>query len=750
MSRNLIIGFVTGVTSLWFASVAIAQSVGLPAPRLLTVMPMGGQVGTQVEVTITGESIDDSYDLLFSSPKITAKPKTAADGKTVPNKFIVTIATDAPRGVHDARLMTRLGVSSARAFVVDTLPEVTRVQPNTSLETALELRPNTICNATITRKAVDYYTFQGVKGKRVVADCAAAGIDSKLAAVLIVADAQGHDLLVNRTGGTVDFTPPADGKYCLKVHGLTFQGGAEYFYRLALLDASGSEMPPRQPSTQTVSSFSWAPDAKSTLTKITEIEPNNLPAQAQKITLPCEITGKFYPAADVDTFEFEGKKGEVWWVEVASERLGLPTDPFVLVQRVTKEGNQEKLTDVVELNDIPSPMKPSSNGYSYDGPPYDAGSADALGKVELKEDGLYRLQVRDLFGGTRNDPRNVYRLIIRQAAPDFSLVAWALHMELRNGDRAALSKPIALRAGGTMAFEVVVVRKDGFEGDVELSMEDLPAGITACGLKIPAGKSKGMMIITAAESAPRSFGIARLMGRAQINGAVVSHPSRMASQTWPVRDASQEIPNPRLMVDIPVSVGGFEPAPVTVAPVESKVWQVKAGEKITIPFKVAWRSEFAGAIKLKPMGVGFESVKELDIPLKASSAEAVIDLAALKTAPGEYAFTFFGEAVTKYRYNLAAVKVAESAQKQAEDEAAAAEAEAKKLADEAKAAPAEKKAAADQAAKAAADRQKAADTARTAAANRAKAVLLAATPADTVDILVSEPIHLLVTAADKK
>ena len=81
-------------------------------------------------------------------------------------------------------------------------------------------------------------------------------------------------------------------------------------------------------------------------------------------------------------------------MEVASERLGLPTDPFVVVQRVTRNGSEEKLEDVAELNDIPSPIKPSSNGYSYDGPVYDAGSADVLGKLEIKVDGVYRLQLR--------------------------------------------------------------------------------------------------------------------------------------------------------------------------------------------------------------------------------------------------------------------------------------------------------------------------------------------------------------------
>ncbi len=119
-----------------------------------------------------------------------------------------------------------------------------------------------------------------------------------------------------------------------------------------------------------------------------------------------------------------------------------------------------------------------------------------LGKIEIKQDGVHRLQLTDLFGGTRKDPRNIYRMIIRKAAPDFALVAWALHMNLRNGDRNALSKPIALRQGATMPLEVVAVRRDGFDGEIELAMEGLPDGVTAGGLKIPAGKSRSIMLIT--------------------------------------------------------------------------------------------------------------------------------------------------------------------------------------------------------------------------------------------------------------
>ena len=724
---------------------AMAQSVILPTPRLLTTMPMGGQVGTTVEVTVTGEVLENVTELLFSTPKVTAKAKP---GEV--NKFLVTIAPDAPVGVHDARFVGRLGVSSARAFSVGRLPEVTRRGTNATLETALELKLNSICNATMTARAVDFYSFTATKGKRVVAEVATAGIDSKLTPVLIVADAQGRDLVVNRTSGLLDFTPPADGKFFLKVHSLTFKGGPEHFYRLALREVADDAPVPREARTRGVSAFSWNPTADFGIAKTAETEPNNDHAKAQKITLPCDISGAFFPAADVDTFEFTAKKGEVWWVEVASERLGLPTDPFVLVQRVTMDGDKEKLTDVAEFADIPAPMKPSSNGYSYDGPPYDAGSADALGKLEIKEDGTYRLQVRDLFGGTRTDAANVYRLMVRKAAPDFALTGWAIHMELRNGDRNAVSKPLALRPGATMAFEVAVVRRDGFDGEIELAATDLPTGVTAAGIKIPAGQSHGKLIVTADEKAPRSVGFAKLVGRAQVNGAPVERPVHLASQAWPVRDASGEVPKPRLMADVPVSVTDAEGAPISVAAREPKVWEAKADAKLTIPLKLTWRSEVSGQIRLRAYGNGFTGLKALEVAPKTETTELVLDLATLKPAPGEHTLALYSGYVVKYRNNPGSVLLAEAAQKTAEQEAATAAAEAKKLADAVTAAPAEKRADAELAAKAAAEKLKIADAAKTAAVAKTKSVTADAAPKDIADILVSEPIRVRVLPVEKK
>lgn len=629
------------------STAALAQSVLLPSPRLLTTMPMGAKIGSTVEVSITSEEAADCTELVFSSQKVTATPKKNDKGEVEPNRFLVTVAPDAQPGIVEARLFAKLGMSSARAFSLNILDEVTRKDANTSLEKATPLPPNTICNASTTTKAVDYYRFEAGKGQRFVLECATAGIDSKLTPVVIVADEKGRDLVAERRTGYLDFIAPADGTYHIKIHGLTFQGGPEHFYRLALLSPPAPEASvPRQPATKSVSAATLPLPEHTPTNIITEIEPNNLPANAQSINLPCTIHGAFATASDVDTYTFTGKKGETWWIEAVSERLGLPTDPFILVQRVKDDGSTE---DVVEINDIASPVKLSSNGYAYDGPPYDIGSADSLGKLEIKEDGKYRIQIRDLFGGTRAVPRHTYSLIVRNAAPDFAIAAWALHKELRNGDRAAVSKPIALRGGATMPFEVVALRRDGFDGPIELTVENLPPGVTATGLRIPSGKNVGTILFTATENAPRGVALAKISGHAKVGERLVQRDCPTASMVWPVRDASAETPTPRLFADTPVSVGGDELTPLSIAATENKIFEAEAGAKLAVPLKLTWRGDFSGgSMKMSVLGQDLAALKAFDIPAKATESNVELDLAALKLAPGDYTFAIHGGVVAKY------------------------------------------------------------------------------------------------------
>ena len=165
MIRNSFAVTCLGLLILLAVPTARAQLVGFPDPHLLTLMPMGAQRGTSIEVKIGGANLEDVTQLIFSDPKITARPAVGEDGKPVENKFLVTVAADAPAGVHDARVMSRLGISSPRAFTVGALPEKTFTEPRDFLHKAAPLAVNSIGNAIMPQRAIDYYAFEAKQGQ---------------------------------------------------------------------------------------------------------------------------------------------------------------------------------------------------------------------------------------------------------------------------------------------------------------------------------------------------------------------------------------------------------------------------------------------------------------------------------------------------------------------------------------------------------------------------------------------------------
>ncbi|MFN5395443.1 MAG: serine protease [Planctomycetota bacterium] len=736
-SMAMMLGFFAVVMS----GIGNAQSVCLPLPRLLSISPMGGQVGTSFDATIAAEHMEDPGPLIFQHPGIQATAKVDAQGKPIPNQYSIAIAPDVPQGLYEARLLGRLGISSARIFSVGKLTELNQKPGNTNLVNAMPLSVPSVCNAVVSSRAVDFYSFEAAQGKRYIIQCSARGIDSKLDPVVIVGDANGTDLVAQRTGDTLDFVAKASGKHTIKIHELTFKGGPGYFYRLSIEELPIDAPMPVYPSTRSVSAFSWPPNGLSPQSPTTEQED----ATFQAITLPADITGRFYPAADVDTYVFDAKQGETWWIEVASERLGRPTDSSLVIQM--EKPDKSGWSDVAELNDIASPMKPSSNGYAYDGPPFDGGSTDILGKLEIKETGRYRLLLSDLFGGTRKDPRNIYRLIVRPAQPDFAVVSWGLHMELRNGDRNALSKPLALRAGNTVALEVVTVRRDGFDGEIALNVDGLPQGVTAQGLKIPAGKMRGVLLLSATQDAPQGLANATITASAKIGEQTVTHPMQMAQMVWPIPDAWGEIPSPRLVSGIPVSVTTSELAPITIAPTERKVYEAKLGEVLKIPMTHTLRSEFSGAVlQLKTMGSGFEGNPQFDVSIGAANSEATVNLGAIKPPAGEYTIAFYGSAVAKYRYNPLAISLVEKELKTAQEQQQKAIEQVMQKTQAVASAAVEQKAAAEAELADANKKKQEADALVTAAQEKLKRTNEQASPRDTAEIIITEPVSIRVLA----
>ena len=718
--------------SAFFLAVLVGQGsllAELPLARLLTVFPPGGKIGSQVEVTLTGADLDEANQLHFSHTGITAKQKLGeTNGLPEPNRFLVTITTNVAPGVYEARVVGRFGISNPRAFVVSDLPEAVAPTTNNSSASAAAISLPTIINGHAAENSAGFYKFTARKGQRILIECQAREIDSRMDAALILYDAAGRELQRNRSGGLLDFAPPLDGEYHLKVYDFLFRGGGEYFYRLAVstgphidfifppsglagtkgkyllygrnlpggtpakdLAVAGKpleqleveiELPreptapkqfssPQQLADATLDAFEYrlsTPHGVSnpvllsfaTGPVVPEREPNDQPAQAQSISPPCEFVGQFHPAGDRDWVTFEAKKGEVFWVEVFSQRLGLPTDPFALIQRVSKnDKGEEKVSDVKELYDADS---------NLGGAEYKTATRDPSGRFEVEENGTYRIQVRDLFNTSQADPRLVYRLSIRKEAPDFRLVAVAQPPPSSNKDakEALLWTPL-LRRGETMPLKVMAFRRDNFNGDIELKVDNLPAGVTCHEAKIERDKSSSMLMLTAAENAAAWVGPVKIIGKAKTGEAEVTREARGATLNWTVNDYNNEAIHSRLSRDFVLAVSGVESAPISIEPGESKLWEASVAGKLKIPLKVTRRADFNANLKLKAVGLSaLDKLKEIEVDGKATNATVEIDLAEHKIPAGTHSFYLQTQTPGKYRNNPEAAKAAEEALKQAE------------------------------------------------------------------------------------
>ena len=677
------------IASLVDASFAVAE---LPLITLTSVMPPGGKTGAETEVVIAGNDLEEASALHFSHPGITAKSK--AD-KT----FTVAIAPEVPVGIYDVRVSGRSGVSNPRAFGVGDLPELIKKEENTKPETAVALPINTVFNGAATAAADSYFRFTAQKGQRLFVECIAPEIDSRLTPVITVLDQSTRELAANRRGAPLDFTAPADGQYFVRLHDLAYGGGPEHFYRLTISSSPRLDFifPPSAPAgikgrftlfgrnlpggvaanlatvdgeaierleveidvpSATVCNRdgAWAPESAAvdgfpyrlktpqgasnpvfiSLTSdpvVAESEPNNQPTQAQKLTPPCEVAGQFFPAADADCFSFDAKKGDVFWIEIVSQRLDLGTNPFLLVQR----DNADVREDYGRAEDA-------------GGKRFSTGTDDPAWRFEVKEDGAYRIKIRDLFGGTRSDPQNVYRLVVRKEVPDFRLLALVEPPIKKQDDRTTGPWSTLLRGGETIPLRVVAFRRDGFSGDIELGAEGLPEGLSCAATRISSGRNDGVLLLTAAEKAPQWIGPIRIVGRARTADKELIRDARGAVVVWNVGNYDEDTVPTRLTRDITIAVSGVETSPLTIESAEDKVWEAATGGKLEIPLRVTRRGEMKQDLKVTARGApAIEGFKDFSIDAKAETVTATIDLAAIKVPAGAHTIYFFGPTKVRFR-----------------------------------------------------------------------------------------------------
>jgi len=300
-------------------------------------------------------------------------------------------------------------------------------------------------------------------------------------------------------------------------------------------------------------------------------------SENQRISFPCAFVGKFFPYADKDRLRFSAKKGEVLHMEVFSERLGCSSHVLMLVERISgNEDGTEKFVEIgrsVETGSLlgedfyhPATREPSQV--------FDVSTRDPNFRFEVPEDGEYRVVLYDLFNGGVPNPLNVYCLCIRKLYPGFYLTSYNLMPpKVIDYKWAAYVKSPTIRNGEILPVRVLALRKDGFEGPIDLELNGLPSKVSYFPKRIPAGADSVVVIVRPESDAVDWDGSFSIMGRATLGKTVVKRRARHASVSWSIAKNSFELPYVRayLLNSCPISVLGRENAPVKLFFDDSKL-----------------------------------------------------------------------------------------------------------------------------------------------------------------------------------
>jgi hypothetical protein len=395
---------------------------------------------------------------------------------------------------------------------------------------------------------------------------------------------------------------------------------------------------------------------------VMEAEPNSTAVQAQKIAVPCEIAGQFYPERDTDWFEFDASKGQRLWIEAISNQLGLPSDPFFGLYRVTKnDKGQEQQTEIAQVDDLPE----RANRRPTTADEFDASSDDPAYKFVAPESGTYRLMLRDQFGDSRKDPSMIYRLAIREPKPDFRLVVYPTSPPANQQQQQQTALATAsIRRGGTVAMAIVMQRRDEFDGEIAVNIEGLPRGVSCPGAVLGGGVNEGSLVIMAADDAAAWAGPIKVVAKGQIGGREVTREARYGVVVWGTPNRQQQPAEFRLAPSLSLGVIDKEVEPAFVRVGEEKVYETSVGATVEIPIKLVRRDEFKDAIKLTAVGLT-QQMRPKDVTFSADNTEAKFELALNQQniRPGSYTFYMKGESKRKYARNPDAVASAEAEQK---------------------------------------------------------------------------------------
>ena len=568
------------LVGLALAAAPQAQAQLLPQARLYALQPSGGQRGTSVDVVIAnGTDLDEARGLVFSNPAITAKPKVDANGQPVANQFTVTLPADLPVGQYDARISSVFGLSNPRTFVVGDRPEVAEVEPNNEVAKAQALAMNSVVNGRSDGGTdLDHFKVTLKTGERVLFDCRARRMDSRMAPVMDLLDGAGRKLVTARRNARqdaiLDYTATADGDYIIRLYDSVYGGGADHFYRLTVTTG---------PLIDFVMPSSVLPGQTAEVTLYGRGLPGGQPSPFKtaggkpldmlKVQVTAPADGALFAASEpagpaegnVSGFSYSlasptGSSNAVTiylaqaptTVEIEPNDAAAQAQKLVVPAEVTgnfatrgdadlyafdAQAGQILWIDVhgqrnggqtdpyfavqqVTVNEkgeekVTQMTLVDDNPTNLAGNIFNTQSDDPAFRFVAPAAGLYRVVVRDRYSESRGDPALTYRLVIREETPDFRLVAIP-QVPTADLNLAATTWDISLRKNDTTGINVLAYRLDGYTGPIDVTVEGLPAGVTTKGTTIGANQNSAILVLASAADAAEFAGLIKLVGKARI------------------------------------------------------------------------------------------------------------------------------------------------------------------------------------------------------------------------------------------
>lgn len=529
------------ITLIAAASLALWLA-GVPAdaktfyPMIYRISPGAIPVGESIECEVGAEhGFFAPTTVLVTGAGVTGEviPQVQKEGEKTPAgpgsetiKVRFTAAPDALPGIRDVRIMTARGPSTLGQLLVVRAPIVQEVNPNNTLETAQPITlPATVCGGIESNEDVDIYRFQAAAGTSLTFNMHCQRLQQKLGPlayhvdpILTLRNAAGTVLAANDNSFGRDpflsYRFAAAGEYFLEVRDVRYVGYRHWVYAVDIDDrpfvlqaipgvvAPGVVTPVKlvgfnvpDNATLTLTIPSDAPEGLqqvqgslsgrpvdpllsiyvSRLPGVAETDAgNDTPDTAQAISGPAGISGVIEKPDDVDCFAFDVHKGERMTFAVVARSVGSSLDSSLRILNAAGEV-------LIENDDFSDKT----------------GNADCRNEITYPDsriadwtapaDGRFVVEIRDTH--LRGGERFTYFLEVRPNRPGF-------HLEL-DTDKSILAP------GVSTALFVRAFREEGFAGPIRLTVEGLPAGVTAVCGHIPASGQDACIFLKAADDVPR-------------------------------------------------------------------------------------------------------------------------------------------------------------------------------------------------------------------------------------------------------